>query len=64
MHNMLISAGITSGKKINVLPTIVVAPAAPAEALAKEESATENTPDTQEETVPPADAEALAGKAE
>jgi small subunit ribosomal protein S16 len=26
MHNMLISAGIITGKKINVLPTIVVAP--------------------------------------
>jgi small subunit ribosomal protein S16 len=38
MHNMLIAAGITSGKKINVLPTIVVAPASPAEALAKEET--------------------------
>src|ERR1700685_1316723 len=28
MHNMLVTAGITSGKKINVLPTIVVTPAA------------------------------------
>jgi small subunit ribosomal protein S16 len=28
MHNMLITEGITTGKKINVLPTIVVAPAA------------------------------------
>jgi small subunit ribosomal protein S16 len=27
MHNMLISEGITAGKKINVLPTIVPAPA-------------------------------------
>lgn len=40
MHNMLISEGITTGKKINVLPTlapIAVAPASPAEALAKVE---------------------------
>ena len=34
MHNMLISAGITTGKKINVLPTMVVAPGAPEEAPA------------------------------
>ena len=42
MHNMLISAGITTGKKINVLPTIVVAPVveevAPAAAPVTEEA--------------------------
>jgi small subunit ribosomal protein S16 len=48
MHNMLISAGITSGKKINVLPTIAVvppvveaAPAAAESAPAAEETPTE-----------------------
>ena len=39
MHNMLISEKITTGKKINVLPTL--APAAPAEASAKVGSAEE-----------------------
>jgi small subunit ribosomal protein S16 len=32
MHNMLISAGITTGKKINVLPTFVAAPVVAEEA--------------------------------
>ena len=58
MHNMLITEGITTGKKINVLPTIVVAPVvpeavpeapvaaaeAPEEALAVEDAAAEETP--------------------
>ena len=44
MHNMLISAGITSGKKINVLPTMVVAPA-PVEAPAA--PATSNVAETE-----------------
>lgn len=49
MHNMLISAGITSGKKVNVLPkktvpkkdepAAAVAPAAPAAAAAEAASA-------------------------
>jgi small subunit ribosomal protein S16 len=51
MHNMLISAGVTSGKKINVLPTIVVAPVveetpavAPEAAPADEAPVVEETP--------------------
>ena len=67
MHNMLISVGITSGKKINVLPTMVVAPvveeAAPAaveETPAAEETPAVETPTEEtpaETTVPDAAAE-------
>ena len=49
MHNMLISAGITTGKKINVLPTMVVAPVvaepAPATSSATETEVVETTPE-------------------
>ncbi len=55
MHNMLISEGITTGKKINVLPTL--APPAPvvAEAPAKEEAATEVEPATEDVAAPAAE---------
>lgn len=45
MHNMLISAGITTGKKINILPAFVAAPVvaeeAPAATVAAEAPAAE-----------------------
>ncbi len=44
MHNMLVSEGITTGKKINVLPTMVVAP------VVAEASAAEETPVAEETT--------------
>lgn len=39
VHNMLVSAGIISGKKVNVLPKKTVAKPAPTEASGKEEAA-------------------------
>lgn len=53
MHNMLISEGITTGKKINVLPTMVVAPVvaeAPVAPAAAEAPAAEETPVAEETT--------------
>jgi len=48
MHNMLISAGITKGKKINILPKFVAAPVvaeeAPAAPAAEETPASAETP--------------------
>jgi len=58
MHNMLISAGIIEGKKINVLPKKTVAASAEDSGVAKEEPATENAPAT--ETAPATSVEAPA----
>jgi small subunit ribosomal protein S16 len=40
MHNMLITAGITTGKKINILPAFVAAPVVAEAAPAPEETPT------------------------
>ena len=69
MHNMLISEGITTGKKINVLPTLAPpAPAAPeaapaaAPATVAEEAAAEAEAAPEEET--PAKEEEVAAATE
>ena len=53
MHNMLISAGITTGKKINVLPAFVAAPVVveetPAAPVVEETPAAAETPAATEE---------------
>ncbi len=63
MHNMLISAGITTGKKINVLPTMVVAPT-PVEEPKAEEQKVIAPADEVVATEMPADTEVVAEKAE
>lgn len=66
MHNMLVSAGIVSGKKVNVLPKKTVAKkeeeAAPAAAPAPAPVAEEATPEpvAEEEKNPPAGGETPA----
>ncbi|HVM73806.1 MAG TPA: 30S ribosomal protein S16 [Candidatus Paceibacterota bacterium] len=61
MHNMLISAGITTGKKINVLPAFVAKPVEPA---AEVPTSSAEASVKEEEIVQTADAEALAGTTE
>lgn len=57
MHNMLVSAGIIEGKKVNVLPK---------KSPPKKESdqKTENSPEKAEESAKPSSAEATEGKEE
>ena len=59
MHNMLVTAGITSGKKINVLPTIVVTPAA-----AETPPAAETASAAEEAPAEPSSSEEISARAE
>ena len=66
MHNMLVSAGITTGKKINVLPAFVAKPVEPVAEVpatpAEEAPAAANTP--VEEAAPEKKTEEVAAAAE
>jgi len=68
MHNMLISAGVITGKKINILPTMkvepVVAEAAPEAAPAAAAPVAEEAAASEEAAAPEVAAEPVAAAAE